>query len=55
MGSDFRPHGCDPMGSAVGITPRVSLALTTLVRGGCVDSPSRCERTVLGGFTGVYR
>ena len=21
MGSDFRPHGCDPMGSAVGITP----------------------------------
>jgi hypothetical protein len=21
MVSDFRPHGCDPMGSAVGITP----------------------------------
>ena len=24
MGSDFRPHGCDPMGSAVGISPIVS-------------------------------
>ena len=23
MGSDFRPHGCDPMGSAVGITPNL--------------------------------
>ena len=23
MGSDFRPHGCDPMGSAVGIMPKV--------------------------------
>ena len=27
MGSDFRPHGCDPMGSAVGITPTRNLRL----------------------------
>ena len=27
MGSDFRPHGCDPMGSAVGITPRMPVTL----------------------------
>lgn len=25
MGSDFRPHGCDPMGSAVGITPNMGV------------------------------
>ena len=42
MGSDFRPHGCDPMGSAVGITPRGSL-----------HGAPRCTLMVQGGLVGI--